>query len=245
MARFNHEKTYRNRVNKQYQRIAQIIQATIARHTTPTGQIDDPIALMRELEAYGEKLGPWAEAFWGQILSQQHKLLARDWKAAGVRLPEQTPAVQAAIAQAQAEQVHLIKTLPRTAGEKAQEMAEKAALSSGERASTLIAQLQGLEPGYPEYAARRLARTEIAKSQSLLVTAQAKEAGATHYVWCTVGDEATRPEHAELNGKIFRFDDLSDKDGKGCPAPGQIFNCRCYARPLLPEEVLKAGKDDD
>ena len=144
--------------------------------------------------------------------------------------------MQAAIAAAQAEQVELIKTLPRNAAEKAQEIAEKAAMATGDRADKLIAQLQGLEPGYPEFAARRLARTEIAKSQSLLVEAQAKDAGVTHYVWCTMDDEAVRDSHKKLDGQIFRFDDLSDKDGDGCPAPGQIYNCRCYARPLLPGE---------
>ena len=177
-----------------------------------------------------------AERRQGKLLPQQQKLLERDWKSKGVRLPAHSPSVQAAIARAQAEQVDLIKTLPRTAAEKAQEMAEKAALETGDRSDKLIAQLQGLEPGYPEFAARRLARTEIAKSQSLLVEAQAKDAGVTHYVWCTMDDEAVRDSHKKLDGQIFRFDDLSDKDGDGCPAPGQIYNCRCYARPLLPGE---------
>lgn len=236
MALFDHEKTYRVRVARAYKRIAQIVQGIISRHVTATGQIDDPIALRRELASYGDQVGKWAQDFWGKLLPQQQKLLERDWKSKGVRLPAHSPSVQAAIARAQAEQVDLIKTLPRTAAEKAQEMAEKAALETGDRSDKLIAQLQGLEPGYPEFAARRLARTEIAKSQSLLVEAQAKDAGVTHYVWCTMDDEAVRDSHKKLDGQIFRFDDLSDKDGDGCPAPGQIYNCRCYARPLLPGE---------
>lgn len=239
MALFDHEKTYRSRVNSAYMRIARIVQGIIARHTRPDGSIDDQAAMMTELDAYGSQIEAWAKDFWGQMLPQQQKLLARDWKKTGVRIPPHSPQVQAAIAAAQAEQVDLIKTLPRAAGEKAQEMAEKAALTTGDRAESLIAQMQGLKPGYPEYAARRLARTEIAKSQSLLVTAQAKDAGVTHYVWCTAEDEAVRPEHAALDGQIFRFDDDSDKDGNGCRAPGQIWNCRCYARPLLPDEVRK------
>ena len=186
MALFDHEKTYRGRVARAYKRIAQIVQGIISRHVTATGQIDDPIALRRELASYGDQVGKWAQDFWGKLLPQQQKLLERDWKSKGVRLPAHSPSVQAAIARAQAEQVDLIKTLPRTAAEKAQEMAEKAALETGDRSDKLIAQLQGLEPGYPEFAARRLARTEIAKSQSLLVEAQAKDAGVTHYVWCTM-----------------------------------------------------------
>lgn len=236
MALFDHEKAYRGRVTRAYKRIATIVQGIISKHVTAAGQIDDPIAMRRELENYGEQIGRWAEGFWGKLLPQQQKLLERDWKAKGIKLPAHASNVQAAIAAAQAEQVDLIKTLPRTAAEKAQEMAEKAALETGDRSDKLIAQLQGLEPGYPEFAARRLARTEIAKSQSLLVEAQAKDAGVTHYVWCTMDDEAVRDSHKKLDGQIFRFDDLSDKDGDGCPAPGQIYNCRCYARPLLPGE---------
>lgn len=236
MALFDHEKAYRGRVTRAYKRIATIVQGIISKHVTAAGQIDDPIAMRRELENYGEQIGRWAEGFWGKLLPQQQKLLERDWKAKGIKLPAHASNVQAAIAAAQAEQVELIKTLPRNAAEKAQEMAEKAALETGDRSDKLIAQLQGLEPGYPEFAARRLARTEIAKSQSLLVEAQAKDAGVTHYVWCTMDDEAVRDSHKKLDGQIFRFDDLSDKDGDGCPAPGQIYNCRCYARPLLPGE---------
>lgn len=223
-------------MTRAYKRIATIVQGIISKHVTAAGQIDDPIAMRRELENYGEQIGRWAEGFWGKLLPQQQKLLERDWKAKGIKLPAHASNVQAAIAAAQAEQVELIKTLPRNAAEKAQEIAEKAAMATGDRADKLIAQLQGLEPGYPEFAARRLARTEIAKSQSLLVEAQAKDAGVTHYVWCTMDDEAVRDSHKKLDGQIFRFDDLSDKDGDGCPAPGQIYNCRCYARPLLPGE---------
>lgn len=236
MALFDHEKAYRGRVTRAYKRIATIVQGIISKHVTAAGQIDDPIAMRRELENYGEQIGRWAEGFWGKLLPQQQKLLERDWKAKGIKLPAHASNVQAAIAAAQAEQVELIKTLPRNAAEKAQEIAEKAAMATGDRADKLIAQLQGLEPGYPEFAARRLARTEIAKSQSLLVEAQAKDLGVTHYVWCTMDDEAVRDSHKKLDGQIFRFDDLSDKDGDGCPAPGQIYNCRCYARPLLPGE---------
>lgn len=236
MALFDHEKAYRGRVTRAYKRIATIVQGIISKHVTAAGQIDDPIAMRRELENYGEQIGRWAEGFWGKLLPQQQKLLERDWKAKGIKLPAHASNVQAAIAAAQTEQVELIKTLPRNAAEKAQEIAEKAAMATGDRADKLIAQLQGLEPGYPEFAARRLARTEIAKSQSLLVEAQAKDAGVTHYVWCTMDDEAVRDSHKKLDGQIFRFDDLSDKDGDGCPAPGQIYNCRCYARPLLPGE---------
>lgn len=237
MAQFNHQQTYLPQVRRSYNRIGKIIQSIIARHVTAEGRIDDIQRLKDDLAAYGVSLDKWANEFWGKILQRQQKALARDFKLNGITIDPRSPRVLAAIARAQAEQVGLIVTLPRQAAEVAQDMAEKAAFATGERAESLIQQMQGLRPGYPEYAARRLARTEIAKSQSLLVTAQALDAGAEAYVWRTMEDEAVREEHAKLDGKIFRFDDMSDKDGKGCILPGQIYNCRCFAEPLFTNKL--------
>lgn len=233
MAQFNHQKTYLPQVRRSYSRIGQIIQSIIARHVTSDGRIDDLQRLNDDLSAYGVNLRQWANDFWGQLLERQQKALTKDWKKNGLDIDPRSPRVQAAIARAKAEQVELITTLPRKAAEQAQLMAQKAALSTGERAETLKAKLQGLEPGYPEYAARRLARSEIASTQSLLVTAQALDAGSEAYVWRTVGDADVRESHKRLDGKIFRFDDMSDKDGDGCVMPGGIYNCRCYAEPLF------------
>jgi len=230
---FDHKKTYEREVKRAYSRIAAIVSAIIARHATADGKIRDPQAMQAELAKYSEQLDPWAKKFWGQLLDRQTKALAADWKKAGIAIRPHGTALTAAVAALQAEQVNLIKTLPLDAAKQAQAMAVEAALSTGERAEALTEKLQGLKEGYPEYAARRLARTEIAKTQSLLVSTQAAEAGATHYIWRTAKDEAVRPEHAALEGRIFAFNDRSDKDGKGCPAPGQIWNCRCWCEPIL------------
>lgn len=233
MSGFNRQKSYSREVNRAYARIARIVSGIIARHVTADGKIKDPDAFWRDINAYSLALDPWAKRFWSQILARQSKALAADWKKSGVKLDPMDAAIASRVAALQAEQVDLIKTLPIEAAKQAQAMAEKAASETGDRAQSLVAKLQGLEDGYPEYAARRLARTEIAKTQSILVETQAAEAGATHYIWRTAKDEAVRPEHAALEGKIFAFDDQSDKDGKGCKAPGQIYNCRCWCEPIF------------
>lgn len=231
---FNHEKTYRIAVNRNYQRIAQIVQSIISSHVTADGRIDDVAQLTTQLAKYSDSLVPWARTFWGQILNRQQKLLNGDWKKAGIIIPPDSPIVQGMLTQQLQEEVNLITTLPTKAALQAQEIAVKAATATGDRAAKYIEQLQGLQPGYPEYAARRLARTEIAKTQGLIVRSQAQEAGIRQYKWRTVQDEDVRESHADMEGKICDFDNPPEVEPGQFYHPGGIYNCRCYAEPLLP-----------
>jgi GH24 family phage-related lysozyme (muramidase) len=47
------------------------------------------------------------------------------------------------------------------------------------------------------------------------------KSGHGYYIWRTVRDEHTRPEHAVLDGSI--------RSWKNFPNPGDDFNCRCWA----------------
>lgn len=232
MPRFNHFKTYLPQVNRPYMRIARIIEAIIASHITEDGRIDNVEQMERELGRYGQSLTRWAQEFWQELLNRQNNQLKRDWNHAGLKITADWQ-IRETISNLAAESVHLIKTLPLNAAQVAQRMAREAAMNTGERAASLIGQIQGLQAWYPEYAARRLARTEIAKAQSDLVQAQAQSVGVTHYVWRTVGDGSVRDAHAELDGLVFAFDNPPYIEGEGYHGPGQVWNCRCYASPIL------------
>lgn len=76
----------------------------------------------------------------------------------------------------------------------------------------------------------------IARDQTLKLNAQMsrenfKRAGVSRYVWTTTRDERVRPEHEELDGQIFRFDDPPEPGN-----PGEDFQCRCTAFPVFDEE---------
>lgn len=234
MAAFNHEKTYRNTVWRNYRRIAQIVQGVISSHVTADGRIDDVSALTSQLASYSQSLVPWAETFWGQILNRQVHLLNGDWKKSGIVIPSDSAQMQGTIQRLLSEEVNLIKTLPINAGLQAQELVSKAAMTSGDRAEKYIEQLQGLQDGYPQYAARRLARTEIAKTQSIIVKAQAEEAGIRQYVWHSVMDEDTRDSHRDMDGKICDFDNPPEVEPGQFYHPGGTYNCRCFAVPIVP-----------
>lgn len=51
---------------------------------------------------------------------------------------------------------------------------------------------------------------------------------STHYIWHTQGDDKVRGSHAVNNGKIFAW---SNAPSTG--HPGEDFNCRCWAEPLI------------
>lgn len=58
------------------------------------------------------------------------------------------------------------------------------------------------------------------------------EAGVSHFIWRTAGDERVRPKHRALNGKKFSW-----KTGADGLYPKQEVRCRCWAEPSF-EEIL-------
>ena len=93
--------------------------------------------------------------------------------------------------------------------------------------------------------AQRKAQFLADQETSLLVSEfreqRYRELGSTEYVWETTGDAKVRPTHGEsndhrsLNGRRFSWDAppvVDSASGRRCH-PGQDYNCRCVARPIL------------
>lgn len=83
----------------------------------------------------------------------------------------------------------------------------------------------------------------IARDQVLSLNAQMTEArhvsaGIVEYEWNTSQDERVREGHKDLHGTRQRYDKPPIVDARtGRKAnPGQDFQCRCIALPVLPEE---------
>jgi len=133
-----------------------------------------------------------------------------------------------------AENAQLIRTLPsKVAEQAAQEQARRA--QAGERPYA--------EPSLLKYIARwqaqRIARTETAKAQTALTQARSEELGLDWAVWRTSEDERVRLSHRKMATVLFRWTDqpspeaLVGERSYGKYPPGGIFNCRCFAEPLL------------
>ena len=88
-----------------------------------------------------------------------------------------------------------------------------------------------------------LARDQVLKLNAQITQTRQRQAGISEYRWSASNDERVREYHRELDGSIFRWDDppITNEDGDR-NAPGEDYQCRCVAIPILPP--LDAGEED-
>lgn len=75
-----------------------------------------------------------------------------------------------------------------------------------------------------------------------------EEMGVTDYVWISMIDGKTRPEHAALNNQECRYDDPPLKADQSSNEedcnPGEDFSCRCQASPIVSIDAEAASDDE-
>jgi SPP1 gp7 family putative phage head morphogenesis protein len=205
--------------------------------------------LMEALRRYRLGSGPWARATAWRMLLEVNQRNLTAWRkhaaamSAALRLELSTAPVGEALQALLAAQVDLITSLPWDAARDVQEASTDALLTSArypEREAEIEAALARAHPDWIERKLRTratlIARTETARSASVLVQARAEHIGANEYEWLTSGDWKVRPSHRRLNHSRQRWDDPPLSDAPDYHShPGQIFNCRCVALPILPE----------
>lgn len=76
--------------------------------------------------------------------------------------------------------------------------------------------------------AKLIARDQLATVNAQITKQRQTRAGVRRYRWSTSLDERVRPEHAELEGRVFEWDS-PPPDGH----PGEPINCRCVAIPVF------------
>lgn len=117
----------------------------------------------------------------------------------------------------------------------------KANQEQGVRHEQLIDQVKQIT-GFGEFRARLIARDQTVKYNASVRQAQARAAGITQYRWVCVRDEATRPWHKRLDGRVFRYDDPPVTNPQGDRNnPGEDYQCRCQDEPVI---ELFAGLSD-
>jgi len=226
------ERRFATQLRRVSRQVGKIVQA----HASGA-RIVDQAALDRALQEYATLLEPWAGAVVETMLNSVGAANLTAWRrssrALGRELREQllsTP-IGDLLRQLHHDQVTLITSLPTEAGLRAQEYAQEAMLDST-RAEVVAKKIQDLG-NLTASRAELIARTEIAKTNSILTQVRAQSAGIEEYYWRTMEDEAVRPAHAEMEGRRLRFDTPPEVRGEGRHGPGQIYNCRCFAEPIL------------
>lgn len=223
---------------RQLRKLAYHIAAIV--NAFPTG---DPMALpemQSALDAYGTAIEPWARSVtrsmhaqvdakdlsaWMQLTEDMREGLKRELREAPTGLAAQ---------RLLSEQVDLITSLPREAGERVHEWT-LAGIADSTRAAEVSEAIQRTSD-VTVGRANLIARTEVARTASVLCQTRAQHIGAETYIWRTSGDADVRPTHKKLANTVQKWSSppLCDLPNYHAHA-GAIFNCRCYPEPIIPE----------
>jgi SPP1 gp7 family putative phage head morphogenesis protein len=215
----------------------------IARRTfDPVRPMGSLGTLRRELERYGETLGPWSrataarmvadvarrdEAFWYEQSNLMSRNLRQEIRSAPTGIATRERAYEAA---------GYISSLPLEAAQRVEQLAVEY-MTRGIRANELASRIVATGQ-VTKSRANTIARTETSRTAGLLQEVRAQSVGSVGYIWRTVGDIDVRDRHERLEGRFFRWDapPITGENGERSH-PGGIYNCRCWAEVVLPGET--------
>lgn len=109
-------------------------------------------------------------------------------------------------------------------------------IMKGDRYESMIATIQR-SYGVSQNKAKFLARQETSLLMTQFKQTRYLDAGSEEYIWkCVAGSKnhPVRKMHKNLDGLTFKWKDPPVTDEKGNRNnPGQDYNCRCFARPIV------------
>ena len=206
-------------------------------HLDADGNITDLPAMVAALEAYAKTIGPWAERQAFQMVQRTLFKNRKAWEGLANKMGKalkieinHTPTGKIA-QELVTKNVGLIQTIPRDAAARAQKLAI-GATQTGKRASETAAELMK-STQVSESNAVRIARTETARANSAINRARAQSVGADDYTWQTMQDGDVRETHADMQDEVCSYNDPPAPEGEENYNPGEIYNCRCFAEPIL------------
>lgn len=191
------------------------------------------------LRRYAEILRPWARKVSERMIAEVGAADRTGWrKIAGeigrplAREISDAPTGRAT-QDALARQVDLITSIPRDAADRVHKLTIDG-IAKGKRYDEIAKEI--LKTGDVSKArATLIARTEVARTATEFTKARAQHIGSTEFIWRTAKDSDVRASHRKLEGKVFRWDDPPECDPGHRALPGGIWNCRCYAEPVIPD----------
>lgn len=133
---------------------------------------------------------------------------------------------------------NLIKTLPLNLSQELTKFISTKTYE-GIRPEDIAETLEGKIFQYTHARASTIARTESSKAMTALTEARSLDVGVNWYVWKSSKDQRVRPAHKNMQEVLVRFDDppspeeLVGEKNAGHYNAGNIYNCRCWPRPLI------------
>jgi len=250
--KFKPSSTAEREFYKALKKVAEASGRIVNKHIEPNAKLKNEQVMQKQLEAYSEKIGPWAVKQSAKLLQQVQRSNERAYKqkseAIGLALKMNVAAQEVGeVALAlMNEQVGLIKSIPIEAGLRAQKIAMESFMT-GTRAEAnqdTIKELEkqlGLTTEVATSRAKLIAITETARANASFNQARAMKVGSRQYRWHNSGDAAVRESHKTYKGKrlqgmIFSWDNPPTLDDGMRGHPGTFPRCRCFAEPVFDDE---------
>jgi SPP1 gp7 family putative phage head morphogenesis protein len=231
------ERWYETQLRKVARHVGDIIRG-IAEGFEPGAPGVAPV-VDRAMSDYSTLLDSWARIQGSKMIQQvarsdeeawmQRAREMASWLKRELRTTPTGPIMDALLA----EQVGLIKSIPLAAAQRVHKIVQDAQIS-GVRADTVAAEIMRTNE-VSASKARLIARTEVARASSKLTEARARRIGSKGYIWRTSTDADVRHSHKEMEGKYVDWDNPPTLSDGHTTHAGQIFNCRCWCEPVIPD----------
>lgn len=222
----------------QLRKVAQQVGSIVAPFTP--GDMSQVPTIEQLLKAYSDMLKGWATQTASNMLmdvalrdEQAWQTMAKELSR-GLREEIRRAPTGRVMQQLLAEQVTLIQSIPLEAAQRVHKLTLEG-LEDSTRFTEIAKEIQRTEEVTTSRAVL-IARTETARTATTLTQARAESIGADSYIWRTSGDSTVRSDHKKLNGKIFQWNNppVADERSGERAHPGCIWNCRCWAEPIVP-----------
>jgi SPP1 gp7 family putative phage head morphogenesis protein len=215
----------------------------IVRGFAPEGVVRAPADLTAALDRYAQLIRPWAQEVSSKMIGEVSKRDEYAWsqlaREVGQELRKEVHnAPTGQVMQIlMGDQVDLITSLPLQAAQRVHSLTIEAMTTTSARASEISKEI--LRTGHvTESRAMLIARTEVARTASVMTQSRAEYVGSDGYIWRTSGDSDVRPLHKRMEGKYVEWGDPPRMEPTlGRYHAGQGPNCRCYAEPVLKDII--------
>lgn len=209
--------------------------AELAEDATPSDQMQSEVQRLFEqwMKRFEDAAPGMAESFMLSQFSATDAAMRMALKDAGWTVKfTMTPAMRDAFDACLSENVGLIKSIPSRYFSQIESLTAQS-YSNGRNLQTFS---EGIKALYPVTANRAvlIARDQTNKATAVITRTRQLELGLTEAVWVHSGGGKTpRPSHVRANGTRYKI-------AEGCPIdgvpiqPGELINCRCVSRPILP-----------
>lgn len=205
----------------------------------PPGDLAMVPSLTQLLEAYAIALKPWAAHTAHRMLTEVDARDRDSWRSLGNAISAQLrhdimhAPTGVAMRRLLHGQVDLITSLPTEAAKRVHELTLKG-LENSSRAASFVDEIRR-SGEVTQSRAVLIARTEVARTASVLTQTRAMAIGSIGYFWETSLDSDVRPSHHAMQGEFVRWDSPPTLD-KITAHAGCSPNCRCWCRVALPSD---------